>query len=339
MSGGHRLVVRLDSMGDVLISGPAIRAAAHGAARVTVLAGPLGAAAARLLPGVDDVIVWHCPWISADPTPVGAGDLATVVDAVRAARVDEALVLTSFHQNALPTALMLRLAGVPRIAAVSEDYPGTLLDVRIQPPPDAPEPERMLALASAAGYALPPGDDGRLRVRPVERDLDLPPAYVVVHPGVTAPARAYPPQQWRDVVTALSAAGRQVVVTGASSETDLTAFVAGGAGEALDLGGALDLPTLAVVLQRADAVVVANTGPAHLAAAVGTPVVSLFAPVVPAVRWAPYGVPAIVLGDQFAPCQGTRARSCPVEGHPCLASVTPRDIVAAVGELPVGVPA
>ena len=83
------------------------------------------------------------------------------------------------------------------------------------------------------------------------------------------------------------------------------------------------------VLAAAEAVVVANTGPAHLAAAVGTPVVSLFAPVVPAARWAPYGVPTRVLGDQAAACAGTRARTCPVPGHPCLTSVTARDVVDA----------
>jgi len=80
-------------------------------------------------------------------------------------------------------------------------------------------------------------------------------------------------------------------------------------------------------------VVVGNTGAAHLAAAVGTPVVSLFAPVVPAVRWAPYGVPHVLLGDQEARCRGSRARECPVPGHPCLASVTPEAVVEAVAAL------
>jgi ADP-heptose:LPS heptosyltransferase len=79
--------------------------------------------------------------------------------------------------------------------------------------------------------------------------------------------------------------------------------------------------------------VVGNTGPAHLAAAVGTPVVSLFSPVVPAARWAPYGVPVALLGDQDAPCRGTRARHCPVPGHPCLAGVTAADVVDAVDSL------
>jgi ADP-heptose:LPS heptosyltransferase len=101
----------------------------------------------------------------------------------------------------------------------------------------------------------------------------------------------------------------------------------------VDLGGSTTLAEMAALLDGAAAVVVGNTGPAHLAAAVGTPVVSLFAPVVPAERWAPYGVPTVLLGDQDAPCRGTRARECPVPGHPCLTSVTAEDVVAAVEKL------
>jgi ADP-heptose:LPS heptosyltransferase len=80
-------------------------------------------------------------------------------------------------------------------------------------------------------------------------------------------------------------------------------------------------------------VVVGNTGPAHLAAAVGTPVVSLFAPVVPAARWHPWGVPHVLLGDQEAACRSTRSRECPTPGHPCLSTVPPRLVAAAVREL------
>jgi ADP-heptose:LPS heptosyltransferase len=90
---------------------------------------------------------------------------------------------------------------------------------------------------------------------------------------------------------------------------------------------------LAAVLAGADVAVAPNTGAAHLAAAVGTPVVSLFAPVVPAARWAPYGVPAVIVGRQDAPCAGSRARVCPVPGHPCLDLIDPDDVAAAVAEL------
>jgi ADP-heptose:LPS heptosyltransferase len=121
-----------------------------------------------------------------------------------------------------------------------------------------------------------------------------------------------------------------VVVTGGPDERALTARVAGAAG--IDLGGRTSFAGLARVLADADAVVVGNTGPAHLAAAVGTPVVSLFAPTVPAVRWRPWRVPHELLYVDV-PCAGCRARECPVPGHPCLAGVGVAEVVAAVERL------
>jgi len=330
------LVVRLDSLGDVVVSGPAVRAVAAGAAHVTVLAGPRGAEIARLLPGVDDVLVFDAPWISPDGGVVDPHAIAALVEALRG-RFDAALVLTSFHQSALPTALVLRLAGVPWIAAVSTDFPGTLLDIRLPEPPDDPEPVRMLAIAAGAGWRRPSGDDGALRLRP---DLPvvggLPARYVVVHPGADAPARAYPADRWAEVVGELAAGGCPVVVTGSAAERPLTAAVAGACG--LDLGGRLDVAELAGVIAGADALAVGNTGPAHLAAAVGTPVVSLFSPVVPLARWAPHTAARTVLGDQTAACAGSRARLCPVPGHPCLAGVAPAEVTTALRNL-VGVAA
>jgi ADP-heptose:LPS heptosyltransferase len=104
-------------------------------------------------------------------------------------------------------------------------------------------------------------------------------------------------------------------------------------GVGIDLGGRTGWPELAAVLAGAEAVVVGNTGPAHLAAAVGTPVVSLFAPTVPARKWRPWGVPTVLLGDQSAACAGSRARACPVAGHPCLGNVTAAEVLDAVGRL------
>lgn len=328
---GTVLVARLDNAGDVLLQGPLVRAVAAGADRVVFLAGPAGAAAAELLPGVDEVWTWSCPWILGDPPPVDAADLAALTERVRALGPDEAVVSTSFHQSPLPLALLLRAAGVPRISATSVDYPGSLLDVRHRVGDDLPEPERALSLARAAGFELPAGDDGRLAVRRPLPATGREPGYVVLHPGASVPARAWPADRCAAAVEALADAGHRVLVTGGPGERALTAAVAGTRGE--DLGGATSLAEMAALLDGAAAVVVGNTGPAHLAAAVGTPVVSLFAPVVPAVRWAPYGVPTVLLGDQDAPCRDTRARVCPVPGHPCLTSVSPADVAAAVEKL------
>jgi ADP-heptose:LPS heptosyltransferase len=324
----HVLVVRLDNDGDVLLAGPAIRAVAAGADHVTLLCGPRGAAAAAILPGVDDVLVRRAEWIDPEAGAVRRADIEAYVDAIAAIGADVAVVLTSFHQSPLPIALLLRMAGVPRIAAVSVDFPGSLLDVRLPDPGDVHETQRALRTAEALGFALPAGDDGRLAVRADEPPAGLPESYVVVHPGASVPARAWAPRRNRELVRAL---GRPVVVTGAPSERDLTAFVSGDDG--IDLGGATTLAELAGVLAHADAVVVGNTGPAHLAAAVGTPVVSLFAPTVPVARWRPWGVPHEVLYVDV-PCAGCRARVCPVEGHPCLEGVTVPDVLDALERLP-----
>ncbi|MFD1930478.1 MULTISPECIES: glycosyltransferase family 9 protein [Nonomuraea] len=325
---GTVLVARPDSAGDVLLAGPAIRAVSAHGRRVVLLAGPLGRAAAELLPGVDRVIEWRTPWIDADPPPVTREHVDRLMTLLPDA--DEALILTSFHQSALPLALLLRLRGVGRITAISDDYPGSLLDVRVQVDESShlPEAERMLAVARAAGFD---GGDAALAVRPPPPSVVGPPGYVVVHPGTNAPARAWPPERHREAVEALACEGFTVVVTGGGGERALTAAVAGRHG--VDLGGLTSLAELAGVLGDACALVAGNTGPAHLAAAVGTPVVSLFAPVVPAERWAPYGVPSVLLGDQEAACKDTRARLCPVRGHPCLSGVTAEQVVKAVREL------
>ncbi|MBN3496923.1 glycosyltransferase family 9 protein [Arthrobacter pascens] len=342
------LVARLDSVGDVLLAGPAARAVANGRRAdggspndVVVLCGPQGESAARLLPEVSDVFAWDSPWITNPAPPVTGQRVDSLVGFVRNSRITEAVILTSYHQSPLPLALLLRLAGVERITGASTDYAGSLLDVRLRPgedfPEDQPEAVRALGIACAAGFRLREGDDGKLMVKdpPDVRNLVGEEPYVVVHPGASVPARAWPPLHHAAAVELLEGAGHRVVVTGGPGETELTATVAGPSG--IDLGGLTDLQSLAGVLARAEAVVTGNTGPAHLAAAVGTPVVSLFSPVVPAVRWAPYGVPLELLGDQNAPCRLSRARICPVPGHPCLGSVSPEQVVDAVARLISGV--
>lgn len=72
---GRVLAVRLDGLGDVLLTGPALRALAAGSMHLTLLAGPAGAAVANLLPGVNDVLVYKAPWVGPDPKPLDDGAL------------------------------------------------------------------------------------------------------------------------------------------------------------------------------------------------------------------------------------------------------------------------
>jgi ADP-heptose:LPS heptosyltransferase len=331
------VVARLDSAGDVLITGPAVRAVAAAHDGVTFLAGPRGRAAAELLPAVDEIIEWQAPWVDFDSPELTATHVDSLVKQLRDLAPTRVYIFTSFHQSPLPLALICRMADVPWVGAISEDYPGTLLDLRHHVQGGIPEPERALSLVRAAGCELPRGDGGGLAVRrlpSLPRDIaetvgSAP--FVVFHPGAAVAARRPTTARSAQMVTALVAAGHRVVVTGDQSETALTAAVAGTAG--VDLGGRTTLATVGAVYAAARVVVAPNTGPAHLAAAVGAPVVSLFAPVVPASQWSPYGRNVIRLGDQDAPCRATRARSCPVSGHPCLDGITDAELLAAVDRL------
>ncbi|CAN5745106.1 hypothetical protein BH18ACT15_BH18ACT15_04850 [soil metagenome] len=333
MKAPHVLAVRIDNNGDVLLAGPAFRALAAGAGELTLWCGPRGRAAADLLPGPDRVIEHGAPWIDPHPPPVSASDTMRLVDRLAKLGIEQAFVFTSFHQSPLPSALLLRLAGVPFVAATSEDYPGSLLDVRHRIDDDVHEVERSLSLVAQGGYRLPPGDEGELRIArragtPLGKDFG---PYVVVHPGASVPARAWDPAKHAGLVDALVRAGISCVITGSAQERGLTSRVAGSSRRrVLDLGGRVDFATLGEVVAGAEAIVVGNTGPAHLAAAVGTPVVSLYAPTVPAVRWRPWRVPCILLGEQSIACAGCRASVCPMEGHPCVDEVAVTDVTRAL---------
>lgn len=327
---GTVLVVRSDSAGDVVVTGPGIRAVAAHARRVVLLCGPRGRAAADLLPGVDTVVVHQLPWIDPVPAPVTGPDIAALTATLAAVNADEAIIFTSYHQSPLPLALLLRTVGVPRISAISDDYPGSLLDIRHRVPVGVPEPERALSLAAAAGYPLPSDDEPALRLRPAPPPPARAgvPGYVVLHPGSAAQSRGLPPDLAVELVRTLVKAGHRVVVTGGPDEVALTARVAGGL--AVDLGGGTELAELAATVAGAAAMIVGNTGPAHLAAAYGVPVVSLFAPTVPFGQWGPWRVPTVRLGDPDAPCRGTRAATCPVPGHPCLSRIRPEEVLTAL---------
>jgi ADP-heptose:LPS heptosyltransferase len=289
-----------------------------------------------MLPGVDDVVVFDAPWVSFEAPQVDPGQLDRLVDEVRFRAIDEAFILTSFHQSPLPLALLLRRAGVRWIGAACVDYPGSLLDLRHSYLEDVHEVEQSLDLCAAAGFGLPEGDSGRLAVDLPPRTVSLPEEpYVVVHPGASVPARALPVAAARATVAGLNDQGCHVAVSGTAAEAELVELVASAGEEELVTrwAGTTTLEQFAHLLAGASAVVCGNTGPAHLAAAVGTPVVEAFAAVVPPHRWHPWGVPHVLLGSTDLDCAGCRSRQCPVPGQPCLEPFTADAVLDAVRSL------
>ena len=274
---------------------------------------------------------------SPTPAPVDAAAVDALSPTLRGADVDAALVLTSFHQSPLPLALLLRLAGVAWVGAISDDYPGSLLDLRHRLPevPGRRARERAGAVPGPGAPASTCPGPARLAVRPPLPDVPrLVGAGPVrrLHPGADAPGpRPGAGAQPRARRARWSAPGTASSSPASPGEPDLTAFVANGL--ALDLAGAVDLAGLAAVLARRRGRRRAQhrtrpprRGRRHagrLAVRPGRP----------AERWAPYGVPVVLLGDQDAPCRLTRARHCPVPGHPCLDGIAARRRGRRRGEL------
>ncbi|HEU0114672.1 MAG TPA: glycosyltransferase family 9 protein [Thermomicrobiales bacterium] len=341
------LLIRLDNLGDVLVTTPAMRAVRVGlpAARLTLLASPVGAQAGRLDPDLDDVLVYEAPWM--DPwrqLPHDPAREAAAIAEIAGRRFDGAIIFTSFRQSSLPAAYLCYLAGIPLRAAASLDGPGSLLTTRHKHPARMMhEVERGLDLVGALGFPTEP-TPLVLRVPEAARaeigdfiDAGAERPLVVIHPGCSMPARTYSWEGFAAVAGLLvERFGARVFVTGSAAESALVERVVDAISPlARDsvhpAAGVLSFAGLSALIKRADLVVTNNTGPMHIAAAVQTPVVALFALTNPPEQWGPWRVPHRLLNHDV-PCRLCYSRVCPTT-HDCLRLVTPEDVLTAAGEL------
>ena len=339
------LAIRLDNLGDVLVTTPAMHAMRESLpqASLTLLASPVGAQAGRLNPDLDDVLVYSAPWM--DPWGRLSQDPVREQQIIRLLadrQFDAAVIFASFRQSPLPAAYLCYLAGIPLRLAASIDGPGSLLTTRHRHPERMMhEVERGLDLVSAVGLhatdtrlVLSVPDDAREEISPFtagSRPL------VVVHPGCSMPARTYPWEMYAETVALLvRRLDARVILTGAADEAPLVASIL----DRLDPGvrervepaaGTLSFPALCALIEAADVVITNNTGPMHLAAAVATPVVALFALTNPPEQWGPWQVPHRLLWREV-PCRLCYSRICPTN-HECLRGVSPEDVMAAAASL------
>jgi lipopolysaccharide heptosyltransferase II len=346
-SAENVLAVRLDAMGDVLMTGPALRAikSSRPSRRVTLLTSPSGAEAASLLPMIDVVVDYDAPWMKSTPLREDSRPDLAMVERLRSAGFDAAVIFTVYSQNPLPSAMLCYLADIPRRLAHCRENPYQLLTDWI---PD-PEPDRLirhevrrqLDLVAAVGcrdaderMGLRVPEVARARVGALLRELGLGATrrWVVIHPGSTAPSRRYPPEHFAKAARSLiERDGLEVVFTGSEAEGDLIeAIRADMAAPSHSLAGRLDLAALAALLEYAPLLISNNTGPVHVAAALGTPVVDLYALTNP--QHTPWAVPHRVLNHDV-PCKWCYKSVCPEGHHGCLRLVEPEDVARAAREL------
>ncbi|MGZ5847988.1 MAG: lipopolysaccharide heptosyltransferase II [Ramlibacter sp.] len=343
------LCVRLDALGDVLMCTPAMRALrdALPGRSLTLLSSPSGAAVAPFVPEIDDTIVHAAPWMKAE-APATPADLLALAAALAARRFEAAVVFTTYTQSALPAATLCWLAGIPlRLAYCRENPYHLLTDWVAEPEPQAMvrhEVQRQLELVRHAGvprqagpapglsFALRAADLAAVRVHLLRIGIDPDRPWLLLHPGASAASRRYPAGHWaRALGLLVRRTGLPVVITGSAVDAALAEEIRAGCEVAVpSLAGQLSLGELGAALRLAAVALTNNSGPAHVAAAVGTPVVELYALTNP--QHTPWRVRSRVLFHDV-PCRFCFKSACPAGHHACLAGVEPERVVQAVLEL------
>ncbi|MFL5779263.1 MAG: glycosyltransferase family 9 protein [Chloroflexota bacterium] len=351
LDGARRiLAVRLDAMGDVLMTTPALRALRRGApdAHLALLTSPAGASVAGLLPELDETIVYEAPWMKA--TPAGRDprlDRAFIRD-LAARRFDAAIIFTVHSQDPLPAALTCYLAGIPRRIAHTQVKGYQLLTDPVADRevalPTRHEVRRQLDLVEAFGFVpdddhlsvrVPPEASHRMRRWAARRALLDGGPWAVLHPGASAPSRRYPPERFAAAADRLALeAGWRIVLAGGPSDVSLLGAIERSM-RAAAIRGPVDasVADLAALLSIAPVLIGCNSGPAHLAAAVGTPVVVAYA--LTNRQHTPWGVPSRVLTHDV-PCRDCGKSICPMGHHACMQGIDPDEIVTAALELVPG---
>lgn len=161
------------------------------------------------------------------------------------------------------------------------------------------------------------------------------PRRIVLHVSAGTSAKRWPAEHWRQLVLQLSSEQDILVALVGTAADGPTAQAILGDSPRLNIAdwtGRFTVDELAAVLQQADVLVGADSGPAHLAAAVGTPVVALFSGTNSVEQWQPRGNAIHVLRANV-PCSPCHLKTCPLAAHRCMRDIRPEHVVEALNQL------
>lgn len=331
------LVVKLADLGDLLLSEPAIRSLrlAFPDARIDVLTTPH---ATRLLPSFDldvgglafEKALFDTPGVGALLSAQKAGSLAFSLRATGYDRVVLLHHLTTTWGAAKYRALA-RATGAGFVAGLDNGRGDFLTHSAVDHGfGHKHEAEYMLDVARVAGGADTPAVP-RIHPEPEALTFELPESFVAIAPaaGAFSNARVWPADRFARLAKVLADSGHTVVVVGGDDATGAGRNIVDrvGASQAMNLTGATTLNQLALILQRSSLLIGNDSFPAHLAAAVGAPVLAIFGPS-NREAWAPRIEQSIALSAKLpcSPCLYTGYRLGRRDGCPsrtCLDMITP----------------
>ena len=329
------LVVKTSSLGDVIHALPIVQAIKEAAPHLT-LGWVVRRRCADILRG--NPIIDH---LYVMPDKPSLPELMALRRELRSARYDMALDM----QGLLLSGLVTRLSGAPmrlgwdrnrEANAVFLTHPliagkgkqahevdllygfAGALGVHAEHPEFTPQPYLAAGNAAKADEWL----------------ADLPRPRIALNVGASRAYKRWPVENWTQVALSLTQAGRSVVFVGDKTDAVSVAQITPALGRNYaDLSGKTSLRELASVLAACDLLVSGDSGPMHLAVAVGTPVVAIFGATHPA-RHGPYGLRNTVLHDPVPGLIVPSKRPTEAEGAACMARITPENVLAAIALTP-----
>jgi ADP-heptose:LPS heptosyltransferase len=329
------LLLRLERIGDLLMSLEAIedvRRAAPAAA-IDLVVGSWNVELARRIPGITSVESMDAPWLSREGGALPFGAMLRRARGWRTRRYDLAI---DFEPD-IRSNLLLAASRSARTAGFASGGGGALLDVALEYRPDEHTSENARRLAAAVLDVPARTRPTRLQISVEDRRAGVeafrgrPRPIVGMHVSGGRAIKQWDVGRFAELAAWIGRArGATIVLTGSAADREMVATVVRTLDPILDpvnvvdLCGALDLPALAGTLEQLDVFVTGDTGPMHVAAAVGTPVVAVFGPSNP-VRYAPRDpIHTIVRVDlPCSPCNRIRLPPERCVGHTpdCLTGI------------------
>ncbi|HYH16050.1 MAG TPA: glycosyltransferase family 9 protein [Flavisolibacter sp.] len=346
----HILCIRPDNLGDLLMSTPAIRALKETfQCKITVLTSSMAKPIVSMIPEIDDVIVFDLPWVK-HKSQLSLEHFTYIIRELQYKQFDACVLFTVYSQNPLPTVMLAYSAGIPLRLAYCRENPYALLTNWM--PDQEPytyvqhQVRRDLDLVASVGAStrneLMSLDTSSCSANEVvqllaHKGVDTQKPWLVLHTGVSEEKRKYPHQHWCKVgKLVIEALGYQVLLTGVMPEKAQTDVLSQeiGAG-AFSLAGDLTLPQFALLIKQASLVVSVNTATIHIAAAVGTPVVVLYALTNPQhTPWKGKGKLLLYDVPQHLQSKNEVIRYVQDKMHPCVPEVpSPKKVVEAIQEV------
>jgi ADP-heptose:LPS heptosyltransferase len=341
------LLLRLERIGDLVMALPALAAlrAALPDAELDLVVGSWNADLAGAIPGITRVVGLDAAWLAREG---GGSSLRQLLADAREWRRHRYDLAINFEPD-IRSNLLLAASGARWTVGYASGGGGAVLDAALTYDPGAHTADNALRLiASAVGAVFPPAASTLLslpadaRARAAQRIGRRSGPVVGMHVSGGRAIKQWPPERFADVARRLAAEfGAAIVLTGSGADRPLTAPLRAALAPegVVDAVGDADLVSTAALLQQCDVLVTGDTGPMHLASAVGTPVVAVFGPSDPA-RYGPRGRRDRVVRVDLpcAPCNRIRLPPVRCVGHTpdCLALVgadrvfaTVRDVLAS----------